>query len=34
MLELLKAPFFTFCNTHPYDDIIFDIAICVDDTTL
>ena len=34
MLELLKALFFTFYNTHPSDDIIFDIVIYADDTTL
>ena len=34
MLEFLKAPFFTFRNTHPSDDIIFDITIYADDITL
>ena len=34
MLEFLKAPFFTFRNIHVPDDVIFDIAICADDTTL
>ena len=33
-LEFLKAPFVTFCSTHPSDDIIFDIANYADDTTL
>ena len=34
MLELLKASFFIFYNTHPSNDIIFDIVIYADDTTL
>ena len=34
MLEFLKAPFFTFPNTHLPDDVIFDIGIYADDTTL